>query len=1084
MSAVAKPLGRRRGEGPREQGTQMAGMTTEGRGPREGSDVRVREVHPRAVARRIALALLLTLTALCAMSSVALASPAGAGIAARPDAGTPAPKVTQQPASATVEEGQPASFTSAASNSPTVQWEVSSDGGVTWHPIEGAMTGTYSIATTTAVENARQFRAVFTNAGGTATSKAATLTVSKKPTITQQPVDANAQEGHEATFEAKVSGSPAPTAQWQESTDGGATYKNLTGVTTPTLHLSNISKTQNGWKFRVIFKNVAGEVTSEAATLHIVDAPKINIQPLSTTVTEGETATFNSSAEGNPAPTVQWEISTDGGVSWAAVPGAISPSLSIPATTSSENGYEYRAVYTNLAASVTTNVAKLTVQGIPVVTTQPESATVTTGGSATFDAAATGSPAPTVQWELSLNGGSSWAPVSGATSGKLTISNAQLSLNGNEYRAVFHNGAGTTPSDAATLTVSSTDYRAYGWGLNINGQTGVGSSEAQIASPTTIPGLQFVTAVAGGLRHTLALLAGGTVDSWGFNGFGQLGDEGAEGVRSPIRVEHLTGVTGIAAGGNHSMALLSNSTVMAWGDNESGQLGDGKTTESEVPVPVTGLSGVTQIAAGKEHSLALLANGTVMAWGNNERGQLGTGNTKQSNVPVAVKDLTGVKAIAANGMFSMALLENDTVVAWGDDEHDELANHEVLEEVETAEEEEKEVEFASSDRPVPVEGLSGVTAISAGRTHALALTESGTVLAWGDNSRGELGIGTVTNANVDTPALVEGLSGVETIAAGEKESAAILSSGQLMTWGMNSTASLGLGFSGEPVDTPTAVPALGQVVGVAAGGSQMIAFGESLPTVTGVSPSVGPSAGGNAVTITGTNLANATAVHFGANAAASFKVDAPGSITAVAPAGTGLVNVTVTTPAGTTATSPADQYGYGQRPTVAKLSVKGGPANGGTSVTITGTELTSTTEVHFGTVAAAAVTVNSATSVTAIAPVNVAGTLDVTVTSAGGTSATTAKDHFKYTPVIESITPANGPLAGGGTVTIEGFGFAPGTGTTKFKFAKAAKTVVCASTTTCTVTVPAGKARGTVDVKATANKANSAPSAGDRYTFE
>jgi alpha-tubulin suppressor-like RCC1 family protein len=1065
----------------------MAGRTKEGRRPREGSSDRVRSGRRRAGAQLAALLTLLALSALCAMSSLAVASPTGAGIAARPDAGTPAPKVTQQPVSATVEEGQPASFTSAASNSPSIQWEVSSDSGVTWHPIEGATTGTYAIVAATAAENGRQFRAIFTNAGGTATSKATTLTVTKKPAITQQPVDANAQEGHEAAFEAKASGSPAPTAQWQESTDGGATYKNLTGVTTPTLHLSNVSKTQNGWKFRVVFKNVAGEVTSEAATLHIVDPPRIISQPLSDTVTEGEPATFNSVAEGNPAPTVQWEVSTDGGVSWGNVPGATSSSLTIPATTASESGYEYRAVYTNLAASVTTNVAKLTVQGIPVITTQPASATVAVGGGATFEAAATGSPAPTVQWELSINEGASWTPVSGATSGKLTISGAQLSQSGNEYRAVFHNNAGTTPSNSATLTVSSTDYRAYGWGLNINGQAGVGSSEAQIASPTTIPGLQFVTAVAGGLRHTLALLAGGTVESWGFNGFGQLGDEGAEGVRSPILVEHLTGVKGIAAGGNHSMALLSNGTVMAWGDNESGQLGDGKTTESEVPVPVTGLSGVKQIAAGKEHSLALLANGTVMAWGNNESGQLGTGNTKQSNVPVPVKDLTGVKAIAANGLFSMALLENGTVMAWGDDEHDELGNKQILQEVIEAEEDEEkeaEIESVSSDKPVPVDGLSGVTEISAGRTHALALTEAGTVMAWGDNSRGELGLGTVTSAPVNTPTVVSGLSGVIAIAAGEKDSAAILPSGQLMTWGMNGTASLGLGFSGEPVATPTAVPALGEVAGVAAGGSQMIAFGESLPTVTSVSPGFGPAAGGNSVTITGTNLAGATAVHFGANAASSFTVNASDSITAVAPAGTGTVNVTVTTPAGTTATSPADQYGYGQRPTVTKLSVKGGPATGGTSVTITGTEFTATTAVHFGTVAATSFTVSSATSLTAVSPANMSGPQDITVTSVGGTSATTAKDQFKYTPVIASITPAGGPLAGGGTVTIEGFGFAPGTATTKFKFAKAAKNAVCSSTTTCTVMVPAGKATGSVDVKATADKANSTPSAGDRYSYE
>jgi alpha-tubulin suppressor-like RCC1 family protein len=1058
----------------------MAGMTTEGRGLREGSNVRVRNARPRVSARRIALALLAALATLCAISSPAVARPAGAGIAARPDAGAPTPKVTQQPAASTVEEGQPAGFTSAASNSPTIQWELSSDGGTTWHPIEGATTGTYSIAATTAAENGHQFRAVFTNAGGTVTSKAATLTVTKKPAIAQQPVDANAQEGHEATFEAKASGSPAPTAQWQESTDGGATYKNLAGVTTPTLHLSNVSKTQNGWKFRVIFKNIAGEVTSEAATLHIVDAPKILTQPLSTTVTEGQPATFNSTAEGNPSPTVQWELSTDGGTTWATVPGATSHELEIPATTPSENGYEYRALYTNVAASVTTNVAKLTVQAIPVLTAQPESSTVAAGGTAVFEAAATGSPAPTVQWELSLNEGASWSPLSGATTGKLTVSGAQLSQNGNEYRAVFHNSAGTTPSDAATLTVSSTNYRAFGWGLNTRGQVGVGSSETVIPSPTEISGLHFVTAMAGGPRHSLALLAGGTVDAWGFDGHGQLGNEGEIGTKSPVAIENLTGVKAIAAGGNQSVALLKNGTVEDWGDGESGQLGNGKKVDSEVPVAVEGLSGVTAIAAGEEHTLALLSDGTVMAWGNNERGQLGTGNTHSTDTPVAVKNLSGVTAIAANGNFNMALKSDGTVVTWGDDERDQLGNQAVAEE----ESETIEEEGRYSTSVVPVDGLTGVSAIAAGENHALALLTDKTVVAWGDDNEGELGNGTI-EPMVGEPTPVIGLSGVATIAAGEKDSAAILASGTLMVWGMNNAGSLGLGARGEAVDTPTQVTRLGEVAGVAAGGSQMLAFGEAIPSVTSLTPSSGPAAGGSEVTITGTNLTGASAVHFGSAAATSVTVNSSSSITAVAPAGTGTVDVTVTSPAGTSATSASDRFTYLQRPTLSKLSPKTGPASGGTVVTLTGTELTGATEVHFGEVATTQVTVNSPTSITVLAPANVSGTLNVTVTTRGGTSATTSKARFKYTPAIESITPANGPLAGGGTVTIEGFGFAPGTATTKFKFGKAAaKTVVCASATSCTVKVPPGKALGTVDVKATANKANSTASAGDRYTFE
>jgi alpha-tubulin suppressor-like RCC1 family protein len=1061
----------------------MSGMTTQGRRQR-----RIR--HSTSAAKRIAagprfaprivLALLAAAMLLATLSGAAAASTAGAGLGAHPDAGPVPPKVTQQPANVTVEEPGGASFTSAASNSPTIQWELSIDGGATWNPIEGATSGTYSIAATTLAESGHKFRAVFTNAGGTATSKAVTLTVTKLPVVTQQPVDANAQEGQQASFESHASGSPAPTTQWQQSTDGGATFKNLSGATQSVLHLSNLPKTADGWEFRAVFKNTAGEATSQAATLHIVELPVITIQPLDTTVIEGENATFNSGGRGNPTPSEQWEVSTDSGATWAAVPGATSSGLTVPATTVSENGYRYRAVFTNVAGSVTTNSAKLTVEGIPVVTEQPENETVSIGGTATFEAAGTGLPAPTVQWELSVNEGASWSPIAGATSTTLTVSNAQLSESGHEYRAVFKNTAGTATSLPATLTVSATNYRAYGWGLNTRGQAGVGSNETVIPSPTAIASLHFVTDVAGGPRHSLALLAGGTVESWGFNGHGQLGNEGAIGTKSPILVENLTGVKAIAAGGNHSVALLANGTVKDWGDDESGQLGDNKKVDSEVPVAVEGLSAVTAIAAGEEHTLALLSNGTVMAWGNNERGQLGTGNTKSADTPAAVKGLSGVTAIAANRNFSMALLAGGTVVTWGDDERGQLGNAAVLEEESEAIEEEGHY----SPSPVPVEGLSGVTAIAAGQTHALALLGDKTVVGWGDDHEGQLGNGALEPMSVH-PTPVSGLTNVAEITAGEQDSAAILESGTLMTWGMNNAGSLGIGTRGEAIDTPVQVTALGMVAGVSAGGSQMLAFGEAQPSVTAVSPASGPTSGGTEVTITGTNLGSASAVHFGASAASSFKAVSTSTVTAVAPAGTGTVDVTVATAAGTTAASSADHFTYVARPAISKLSAKGGPATGGTTVTITGTSFVAPAEVHFGEVAASSVTVNSPTSITAVSPPNVSGTLSVTVSTIGGASPASTKARFKYAPAVESVSPANGPLAGGTTVTITGAGFAVGAGVTKFKFGKgSSKSVQCASTTSCTVLVPAAATTGTVDVVATANKAKGATSESDRYTYE
>jgi len=992
-------------------------------------------------------------------------------------------KVTQQPANAAVEAGAPASFTSTASATPTptVQWEVSTNGAATWNPIPGATSTTYSIAKTVASENGYEFRAVFTNGAGPVASKPATLTVTEKPAVTQQPVDAFAGEGKEATFTSTASGSPAPTIQWMESTDGGATYKNLSGATTNTLKLSGLSKSMDGWKFHAVFKNSTGTVTSEAATLHILNPPHIEQQPLNTTVTEGEAAAFHSTATGNPTPTVQWELSTNGGASFAPIEGATNEFLTVPATTPSESGYRYRAIWTNLGGTVTSSVATLTVVGVPKVTLQPLNAITLAGGTVSFTAEATGSPAPTVQWEVSSNGGATFTPIGGATGTTLTISNAQVSESGRQFRAVFKNTAGTTPSEAALLTVASTDYRAYGWGNNKNGQAGVDSGLSEVLTPTPMPGLEFVTQVAQGSRHGLALRADGTVASWGANAHGQLGNAGATATGKPEPIEHLSGVTEIAAGDSHSLALLSNGTVVAWGDNEQGQLGNGKSTDSEVPVAVQGLTNVTAIAAGEEHSLALLSDGTVMAWGKNEEGELGNGKTNASNTPVAVNNLSGVTAIAAGGDFSLALLSNGTVVAWGSDVRDELGNEGVLLE-ETESEREAEGGIFSPE-PVPVDGLTNVKAISAGLNHGLALLQDGTMMSWGDDSAGELGNGAIEERN-DKASPIPGLSGVSKISAGEKVSAAVLSNGTVMTWGSNELGDLGIGEAGPPSDAPVQAHNIVGVAGVAAG-SGVLAYGEAGPVVTKLTPNEGPATGGGTVTITGTNLGGASAVHFGTASATSFTVDSPGSITATAPAGTGSVHVSVTTPSGTSAPTSGTTYIYRTPPTVTHLSVKGGPATGGTAVTITGTEFGSATGVTFAGVPAASFKIVNAFTIEAVSPPGIGGPADVRVSTVGGPSPTTKKDQFRYAPVIEGVSPANGPEAGGNTVTITGVGFIVGTGTVKFKFGRSAsKSVQCSSSTTCTVLVPAGRALGTVDVLATANKGKSTAVPADHYTYE
>ncbi len=617
------------------------------------------------------------------------------------------------------------------------------------------------------------------------------------------------------------------------------------------------------------------------------------------------------------------------------------------------------------------------------------------------------------------------------------------------------------------------------WGSDHVGELGDGVFGPGSALPVLVDGLGEVMGVeAGEYKTSLALLDDGTVMAWGAGSKGEFGNGTLEAARDvPEPVGGLSGVEAISAGAYHILALMRDGTVMAWGNNVSGQLGNGTSTGpsicggkpcSTVPVQVLGLGDVAAIAAGGNHSLALLDDDEVMAWGNNEFGQLGDGTTTNRDVPVSVAGLSGVVAITAGAQFSIALLENGEVMTWGWNHDDQLGNGT------------NRFAMSHSDVPVPVGGLSEVTAISAGGGHAMALLAGGTVVGWGNNERGQLGDGTTVNKEIPTP--VGGLGGVTAISAGYHDSLALLSDGRLAAWGENRYGQLGNGTTtGSAV--PELVPGLGGVGGVSSGPYDSIAFGPPLPTVTGVSPDDGSPAGGEPVLIVGENLGNVTAMHFGQSRATSFALDSATSLIAVPPPGTGTVNVTVTTPAGTSPLAPGDQYSYGA-PNVIKVSPRTGTAVGGTAVTVIGSGFGHASRVQFGSTEATGFTVESATVITAVAPSEIAGPVDVTVTTPAGVSPITAADRFKFVPAVSNVSPSSGPAAGGTSVTITGAGFAVSPVVTKFRFGKSRAVVgECESTTRCTVFSPAGEA-GAVDVKALVSGAVSPRDApADRFTF-
>ena len=264
------------------------------------------------------------------------------------------------------------------------------------------------------------------------------------------------------------------------------------------------------------------------------------------------------------------------------------------------------------------------------------------------------------------------------------------------------------------------------------------------------------------------------------------------------------------------------------------------------------------------------------------------------------------------------------------------------------------------------------------------------------------------------------------------------------------------------------------------------------PVVSGVSPSSGAAGGGDAVTVSGTGFTGAESVQFGTVAATDLNVasDTELTVTSPAPISSGAVDVTVTTPAGTSATSAADQFTYAAAaatPVVSGVDPSTGAAGGGDAVTVSGTGFTGAESVQFGTVAATDLNVASDTELTVTSPAPISsGAVDVTVTTPAGTSATSAADQFTYaaaaaTPVVSGVDPSTGAAGGGDAVTVSGTGF---TGAESVQFGTVAATDLnVASDTELTVTSPAPISSGAVDVTVTTPAGTSATSAADQFTY-
>ncbi|MCS7461684.1 S-layer homology domain-containing protein [Paenibacillus doosanensis] len=266
------------------------------------------------------------------------------------------------------------------------------------------------------------------------------------------------------------------------------------------------------------------------------------------------------------------------------------------------------------------------------------------------------------------------------------------------------------------------------------------------------------------------------------------------------------GIVQVAGGLSHSVALKSDGSVWTWGDSLHGKLGTGPNVFRYAPSQVKELFDIKSISAGMNHTLALRKDGTVWAWGQNDKGQLGDGTTTDRPEPFEIPYLRDVVAISAGGNYSMALKKDGTLVTWGDNSKGQLGLG--------------DSSYTDKLAPNQLAYPTNVLAIAAGSSHALALLDDNSVIAWGDNTYGQLG-NAVTETKTDRPTRVNYTYDTKAIAAGSNFSMLLKENGKVWTWGYNSSGQLG---NGNTTDRNFAADVLGisDAVAISAGNSHAL----------------------------------------------------------------------------------------------------------------------------------------------------------------------------------------------------------------------------------------------------------------------
>ena len=324
---------------------------------------------------------------------------------------------------------------------------------------------------------------------------------------------------------------------------------------------------------------------------------------------------------------------------------------------------------------------------------------------------------------------------------------------------------------------------------------------------------------------TCVVTEAGIVKCWGGNDFGQLGDGSETGTgvgdgtlkfkNTPVTVKNLSGIKQVAMGYNHACAISQTGSVSCWGDNSKGQIGDGTTSFRAQATPVVGLSAkVTQLALTYQSSCALLETGAVQCWGGNSQGELGVG--------------ISAKITQSSTPKNAVLLSNITLkrLVSGRQHLCGITNNDTV------------VCWGWNDlgqlgltdttaRYIPTvvtTAGTGIKQLAAGYGHT-CVARTNETLCWGDNSKGQLGDGTTTSSS--NPVTVSALSGVTELTLGKEHSCAVLATNASYCWGSRQAGQTAQTVDAAILDkTPVVIASLTTKHSISAGDFHTCSIGE------------------------------------------------------------------------------------------------------------------------------------------------------------------------------------------------------------------------------------------------------------------